>query len=297
MKPTPARSPLRWHAALLGLLCIWSIAHTSDQARGEEPTAPGGVPYGENVRVGGYADLNGAKLYYEIYGKGEPLVLLHGNGGSIGGMSHQIELFAAGFKVIAMDCRGRGKSELGAEPLTYELMAKDAIALLRHLQVPSAHVVGRSDGGIVALLMAIHFPERVKKIVAFGANISPDTDALYFLNSARRDFDKAVSMINSGNTNRNWILERELNSLLVQQPHISVNDLKLIKSHVLVMSCDRDVIKEEHTLLIYRSIPRASLCILPNETHWITSENPALCNAVVSKFLSDAFRGEEAREL
>ena len=297
MKPTHARSLFRCHAAFLGLLCTWSIAHTSEQARGEEPTAAGGVPYGENERVGGYADLNGAKLYYEIYGKGEPLVLLHGNGGSIGGMNYQIEHFAAGFKVIVMDCRGRGKSELGAEPLTYELMARDVVALLKHLQVPSAHVVGRSDGGIVALLMAIHFPERVKKIAAFGANISPDTNALYFLNSARRDFEEAVSMINSGDTNRNWVLARELNSLLVHQPHISVDDLKSIKSHVLVMSCDRDVIKEEHTLLIYRSIPRASLCILPNETHWITSENPALFNAVVGKFLLDAFRGEEARGL
>lgn len=176
-------------------------------------------------------------------------------------------------------------------------MARDVVALLKHLQVPSAHVVGRSDGGILALLMAIHYPERVKKIVAFGANLSPDTNALYFLDSARRDFEEAVSMINSGDTNRNWILARELNSLLVRQPHISTDELKSIKSHVLVMSCDRDVIKEEHTLLIYRSIPRASLCILPNETHWITSENPALFNAVVSKFLSDAFRGEEARGL
>src|SRR5581483_11284150 len=104
---------------------------------------PSALTYGNNAAAGHYAVVNRAKLYYEVYGEGEALVLLHGNGGNIQGMTAQIEYFAPKYKVIVMDCRGRGKSELGVEPLTYELMASDVAAVLDELGVASAHVVGR----------------------------------------------------------------------------------------------------------------------------------------------------------
>jgi pimeloyl-ACP methyl ester carboxylesterase len=283
-----------FYATLSALACC-SVLFGSSTLQGQTVSAPS-VPFGDNTNAGHYVTFNGVKLYYEIYGKGDPLILLHGNGGNIGAMKHQIQYFAAHYQVIVMDCRGRGRSELGPEPLTYELMTRDVASLLDHLHLQSAYVVGRSDGGIIALLMGIYFPERVKKLAAFGANISPDTNAVYSSAAEERDLRQAEEMIQKRDTTRNWVLIRELNNLMVNQPHISTNDLKRIKCPVLVMSCDRDVIKEEHTLLIYRSIPNANLCIFPNETHWITGENPALFNATVAKFLSDAFRGDEARK-
>jgi len=80
------------------------------------------------------------------------------------------------------------------------------------------------------------------------------------------------------------------------QPHILADDLKKIRSPVLVLSCDRDLIKEEHTVFIYRSIPESNLCIFPGETHWITSTNPNLINSTVAKFLSEPYRGDEMRK-
>ncbi len=254
------------------------------------------MPYGDNQDAGHYAVLNGVRVYYETYGQGDPLVLLHGNGGNIGAMRYQIEFFAAHCKVIVMDCRGRGKSDLGTQPLTYESMTNDVAALLDQLHIPSAYVVGRSDGGILALLMGIHYPDKVRKIAAFGANLTPDANALYSSAAQEQAVKRAEEMIHKKDTTQNWVLIRELNNLMLTQPQISIHDLKKIKCPVLVLSSDRDVIREEHTLLIYRSIPKANLCIFPNETHWITRENPALFNATVAKFLTDAFRGDEVRK-
>jgi pimeloyl-ACP methyl ester carboxylesterase len=281
--------------AIVPALFYCSVLFCSTKLHGQTVSAPS-IPFGDNTNAGHHVVLNSVKLYYEIYGEGDPLILLHGNGGKIEAMKHQIQYFAAHYKVIVMDCRGRGKSELGPEPLTYEMMTRDVASLMDHLHFHSAYVVGRSDGGIIALLMGIYFPEKVKKIAAFGANISPDTNAVYSSATEEKDLRQAEEMIQKKDTRRNWVLIRELNNLMVNQPHISTNDLKKIKCPVLVLSCDRDVIREEHTLLIYRSIPNSNLCIFPNETHWITSENPALFNAAVGKFLSDAFRGDEARK-
>ncbi len=80
------------------------------------------------------------------------------------------------------------------------------------------------------------------------------------------------------------------------QPHISADDLRRIQAPVLVLSCDRDVIKEEHTLFIYRNIPKGNLCIFPGETHWITGTNPSLFNSTVAKYFSDQYKGEEIRK-
>lgn len=136
------------------------------------------IPYGNNKAAGNFIIVDGAKQYYEVYGQGEPLVLIHGNGGNIAYMKPQIEYFAKKYKVIVMDCRGRGKSELGNDSLTYKQMAKDIVAILDYLHLDTTYVVGRSDGGILALLLAIDYPQKVKKAVAFAANLTPDTIGL-----------------------------------------------------------------------------------------------------------------------
>ena len=256
------------------------------------------IPYGDNRNAGAYAVLNGVQLYYETYGKGKSLILLHGNGGSIAGMKYQIEYFSRHYKVIAMDCRGRGKSELGGDSLTYMQMTKDAASLLSHLHVDSAYVIGRSDGGIIGLLMGIYYPAKVKKIAAFGANLWPDSTALYPHEVAAntRERKHAEAMLAQRDTTQNWRLIQQRYRLMEFQPHISGDDLRKIQCTVLVLSCDRDLIQEEHTLFIYRHIKRSNLCIFPGETHWITGTNPGLFNTTVAKFFAEPFKGEEIRK-
>ena len=264
---------------------------------GQSP-ASSTIPYGDNKGAGNSAVLNGAKLYYEIYGNGDPLIVLHGNGGNIAGMKYQIEYFAKFYKVIALDCRGRGKSELGRDSLTYIQMTKDVASLLEYLGLDSAYIIGRSDGGIIALMMGIYFPDKVKKIAAFGANLWPDTTALYphEARQVREVRKQAEDMIAANDTTENWRLIRQRYRMMEFQPHISAADLKRIKAPVLVLSADRDLIQEEHSVFIYRNIPKSNLCIFPRETHWITSTNPDLFNTTVAKYFAGPFEGEEIRK-
>lgn len=261
-------------------------------------SSPKTIDYGNNKDAGNYIAINGAKQYYEIYGQGDPLVLIHGNGGNIAYMKPQIEFFAKKYKVIVMDCRGRGKSELGKDSLTYVQITKDIVGILNYLHLDSTYVVGRSDGGIIGLLMAINYPKKVKKIVAFAANLTPDTKALYpsFYNEVVKERKHADEMLAKKDTTQNWKVIQQRNRMMEFQPQISSRDLQKIKCPVLVMSTDRDIILEEHTFYIYQNIVKANLCILTGENHYVTKNNPDLFNSTVKKYLEEPFKGEELRQ-
>jgi pimeloyl-ACP methyl ester carboxylesterase len=277
---------------LMFLICI-STKITLSQTPDER-----NIDYGNNKEAGAFIEVNDVKLYYEIYGHGSPLVLIHGNGGSIGGGKFQIEYFSKKYKVIALDCRGRGKSELGKDSLTYLNMTKDVNSLLEYLKLDSVYIIGRSDGGIIGLLMGIYYPEKVKKIAAFGANLWPDSTALYpfEVKGIKENRLHSENMISKGDTTQDWNLLKQRMRLMEFQPNITKEDLGKIKVPVLVLSCDRDLIKEEHTLFIYRNIPKSNLCIFPRETHWITNTNPELFNETVDIFFERKYRGEEIRK-
>src|ERR1051325_4217222 len=136
------------------------------------------VRYGANAAAGRTFVHEGVKLYYEIYGAGEPLLLVHGNGGSISDLGAQIAHFRTRYTVIAMDSRDQGKSGDSADKLTYEKMTDDLAALLDHLKVGPVNVLGWSDGGIEALLLGIRHPAKVKKIAARAANLTPSEEAV-----------------------------------------------------------------------------------------------------------------------
>lgn len=255
------------------------------------------IPYGKNSEVGCYIPMNGVLQYYEVYGHGEPLVLIHGNGGSIAYMKPQIEFFSKSYKVVVMDCRGRGKSELGTDSLTYMQMTKDIAGILDYLRIDSAHIVGRSDGGIISILLAIYYPQKVKKVVAFAANLTADTTALYpsFFSSVIRDRKQADEMLAKNDTSQNWKIIQQRNRLMEFQPNISAEDLHKINCPVLVMSTDRDIVREEHTMFIYRNIKQSNLCFLSGEDHYVTTNNPELFNSIVAKYLTKPYSGDELR--
>ena len=255
------------------------------------------IPYGDNPAAGQNLVLNGVRHYYEVYGDGPPMLLIHGNSTGIKGWASQISYFSKKYKVYAIDCRGRGKSDLGKDTLSYQQMEKDMTAFINQLKLDSVIVLGRSDGAIVAIMMGIYHPEHLKKIVAFSANMWPDTTALYpetvnEMKAARLEADKMLARKDS---TQNWYIVQQRNRMMEFQPRIKAQDLQKIKVPVLVMSCDRDVIREEHTFFIYKNIPNANLCMLTNETHRVSRENPAAFNAAVDKYLSRPVLSQAAR--
>ncbi|MNQ22807.1 AB hydrolase superfamily protein YdjP [compost metagenome] len=250
------------------------------------------TPYGKNSAVGKFVELNGAKIYYEEYGKGEPLLLIHGNNGSIESMGNQIDYFKSKYRVIALDSRGHGKSELKTDSLTFVQMTKDTEALVNHLKLDSISIIGWSDGGIVGLQMGISGKSKIKKIVAMGANLRPDSTAIYSwavkgLQNERKLFS---TKIKEKDTSENWNLLKQISGLLADQPNIVAKDLSKIKAKVLVIAGDRDVIRNEHTVEIFENIPKGQLCIMPGETHFAPASSPEVFNAIANKFLSEPFK-------
>ena len=158
------------------LLLIIALAKLTFAQEGKTPFDT--TMYGRNPAVGKYADIRGFKMYYETYGKGEPLLIIHGNGGSINNFLYQIPYFAQNYQVILADSRAQGKSVDPSDSLSYEMMTDDLNALLDQLGLKSCYVIGWSDGGINGLLLAIRHPDKVKKLAVTGANLWPDTTAV-----------------------------------------------------------------------------------------------------------------------
>jgi pimeloyl-ACP methyl ester carboxylesterase len=242
-----------------------------------QTTADKKVDYGDNPAAGNYAKINGIKLYYEVYGKGKPLLMLHGNGGSIAAFKNQIPFFQKYFKVIAIDSRLQGKSGGNPDTISYDMMADDFCALLDYLHIDSAYVLGWSDGGNNGLIMALRCPEHVKCLAVSGANIVPDSSALSVDDiNDMKDFER-----NNPTASKTDIA---LNSLMLYQPQIPFSALKKISCPVLVMAGDHDVIKPGHTLKIFQSLPVAELCIFPDSNHGVCQQHPELFNATVLRF-------------
>lgn len=240
-----------------------------------------GYPYGSNINTGKYITANGIKLYYETYGKGAPLLLLHGNSASIKSFDQQIAEFSKYYTVIAVDTRGQGKSSENGKLYTYDLFAEDMNAFLNGLGFDSVNIVGWSDGGNTGLIMAMKYPQKVKKLVAMGANIFIDKTTVgkwvfKELNHQLKELEQDTTA---------WAKNRtRLVHLLLTEPRHNYNDLKKITCPVLVLAGEKDVIKEEHTKAIAASIANGTLLIAPGKTHYYPEEDAAGFNKTVLTF-------------
>lgn len=271
------------------LILILSVAFSYGQSDCETS-----IDYGNNATAGKYANINGIKMYYETYGDAtkQPLLLIHGNGGSIKDERCQIEYFKNNFYVIIGDNRFQGKSENGKEELTYNLMAKDYNSLLNQMKIDSTYIIGQSDGGIIGLIMAMDYPKKVKKLVSSSPNIRPDSTAVYQwdIDNIARDLHELEQKIEKGATSNENIKSRALLNLMDKYPNIENKELQKIKSPVLIMGSDADLIKLEHLVAIYQNIPKAQLFIMPGATHEMPVYEHALFNQIASRFLTNPFK-------
>jgi pimeloyl-ACP methyl ester carboxylesterase len=246
------------------------------------------VPYGNNPAAGHYLNTRGVKLYYETYGQGAPLLLLHGNGGSISNMSNQIPYFSRDYKVIAIDTRAHGKSQNLLDSLTFEQIVDDFNTLLDTLHLDSCYVIGWSDGGIDALLLAIRHPDKVKKMAFTGANLWPDTTGLTPF---------VWNLIQQGNTalhrqSPTPEVKRQLqiSDLDLYQPHITLDQLHHISCPTLVIGGDHDAIPVLHTVLIAQNIPLSYLWIVPNSGHSVPVFKKDQFNTLIHDFFAQPYR-------
>ncbi|MFM6947706.1 MAG: alpha/beta fold hydrolase [Aquirufa sp.] len=253
----------------------------------QQKTSP--IPYGNNPKVGKYVSIRGFNMYYEIYGKGEPLLIIHGNGGSIENFKFQIPFFSQKYQVIVADSRAQGKSVDDQDSLSYEMMADDFAALLDHLKLDSAEVIGWSDGGINGLLLASRHPRKVKKLAVTGANLIPDADLAidaWVVQDVKNTIDSLQKMPQNIAVKRSL----KLQNLLYFQPHISHQELAKIQCPTLVIGGDNDVILAKHTVEIAENIPKSYLWILPNSGHSTPIFYKDLFNSTVEDFFKKPYR-------
>jgi len=246
------------------------------------------IKYGDNAAAGKYYDVRGIKMYAETYGQGKPLLLIHGNGGSISAFSNNIPYFAKRYKVIAVDSRAHGKTVDSKDSLSFEQMADDFAALLDKMHIDSAYVIGWSDGGINAILLAMRHPGKVIKFAATGANLTPDSTALQpylwkdMVNQYNRDKDKSRPTAKEKNDWKIFMLDYD-------QPNIPFSALKVIKCPSLIICGDHDLIPIEHTVKIYQAIPRAYLWVMPNSGHPTLIEHRDDFNKLVNEFFVNPY--------
>jgi pimeloyl-ACP methyl ester carboxylesterase len=244
------------------------------------------VHYGANPAAGKTFVHDGVQLYFELYGTGEPVLLIHGNGSSIGSLTAQIGYFRKHYQVIAMDSRDQGRSGDSPDKITYEKMTDDLAALLDHLKSPPVYVLGWSDGAVEALLLGIRHPEKVKKIAAMAANLYPEglhpqaSELVKFMLAAIPPSQKETPEGKRA---------LKVTQMMLDEPHIEPKALEAITAPTLVLAADHDLILDEHTLEIYHHISNGELCIFPNATHAIPYDDPELFDSTVDRFFRTPF--------
>ncbi len=257
-------------------------AHEATPCSPATPTA-----WGQTVTI------NGADLYYEIHGDsaGQPVLLLHGGLGNTEWWANQSPvLAAAGHRVVAMDSRGHGRSTWGDAPITVvPQMAADALGLLDHLGIAKTDVVGWSDGAVIGLDLAIHHPERLGRVVAYGANFTPDGVHALVPSPQLLPFERLVADYHrlSPEPQRFEELVATLDALYRVAPNYSEAELGSIGVPVLVLDgAEEEFIEPEHTRRLAELIPGAELLLMPGTGHFAPFAQPAEFNRIVLAFLA-----------
>ena len=231
----------------------------------------------------GYVIVDTANIFYQVFGENQrTMILLHGNGEDWHTFEKQIEPFSKHFKVVTIDSRGHGRSSFGREPLSIEVMAQDVIGVMNKLNIMKAVLVGFSDGGNIAIQTAIKYPNRVDKLILAGANLNPTGVKMsaqlpvvihYLLCLVASIFNKRANK------------QKQILDLMVNQPNFKPKQLMSLKIPTLVLAGEEDVIKEEHTQLIAKSIPNSKLEILPKADHFIFSRDASKVNIMIIRYV------------
>lgn len=238
----------------------------------------------------GTAPVNDIQMYYAVYGQGEPLILLHGGLGHSDVWGNQIPVLARHFKVIAADSRGHGRSTRSAQPYSYALMASDVVALMDHLKVDKASILGWSDGGIIGIDIAINHPERLQKVFAFGANTNVAglradvADSVVFntyIEIAGQDYAKL-----SKTPTEYEAFVKQIGEMWATQPDYKPEQLGKIPVPIAIADGEHDeAIRQEHNVEMADAIPGAKLVILKGVSHFAFLQKPDEFNQAVLDFL------------
>jgi len=254
------------------------------------------IKYGSNN--GKYLSIFNTKIYYEEYGKGIPLILLEGGMGSIANFSLCIPVLSKKFRVIAPDMPGQGRSQL-ADSMSYQLLADYISKFIDLLKLDSAYVIGWSDGGNTALILANKRPDKIKKVLVSGANyklsgiptmLNDTTDFVKVINSPdfeerdKEELDNYRSLYPGRDWKKFFI---DINKMWRQKIYFPATVLEGIKIPVMIVLGDRDIVTLEHGIEMHNLIKGSQFCVLPNTSHRVFYERAALISEIAIDFFKN----------
>jgi len=238
-----------------------------------------------------FIDIDGVNTWTETRGSGErTLVLLHGGLGNSDDLLDSIGAadLVGSFRVVAFDRRGHGYTADTDEPFHYDDMAAHAIGVLEHLGAASkVHLVGWSDGGIVAMLVALRRPDLVDRLVLIGTNFHFDgvneldpgdvaPPQVMLEGYAKRSPDGAEHFS---------VVAEKAMTLFTTEPTLTTDDVGRVTQPTLVLVGDDDLVRLDHTVALYDALPAGRLCVVPGASHTVVLERPQLVAAIITDFL------------
>jgi pimeloyl-ACP methyl ester carboxylesterase len=240
----------------------------------------------------GEAQVNGISIHYRIHGQGSPVIFLHGGLVNSDYWGARVLAVAAHHTVILMDSRGHGRSTRDARAYGYDLMADDVVALMDHLKIVKADIVGWSDGGILGIDLALRHKDRVGKVFAFAANtltsgvkdnVEKNPTFAAYIERAGHEYESQSATPKEYNS-----FVDQISKMRAEQPNWSDAQLAAIDTEVVIVDGDHDeAIKREHSEHIAATIPHAGLLILPNSSHFAFLQDPRQFNFAILHFLGD----------
>ncbi|HVI68480.1 MAG TPA: alpha/beta hydrolase [Bradyrhizobium sp.] len=277
-------SALRNLLAAIMLIASAAAAHAAPQwlTLPATPTLP-------SAAQSGLAPVNGIKIWYASFGRGEPVLLIHGGLANSNYWGHQVRALQKHYRVVVMDSRGHGRSSRNEQPYGYDLMASDVLALMDHLGIKKAAIVGWSDGAIIGLDIAMHHPERVSRLFAFAANSDPsgvaDIAKSDVFNAYIERAGEEYKRLSPTPTEYKSFVE-QITKMWETQPNWTEADLAAIKVPTWIVDADHDeAIKRENTEFMAAHIPGAGLLIQPNVSHFSFMQDPEQFTNDVLHFL------------
>lgn len=245
--------------------------------------------------IADYVTANGVRMFYEIRGEGDPLVLMHGGTASNEGVAALADVLARRYRVIMPERRAHGRTHDVEGPITYDNMTDDMLAFLDALHIGPAIIAGHSDGANIGMLMAIRTPERVRALIPIGGNHRADGLEQSFIDwmrtatpesfaaAAPGEMD-AYTRLSPDDAAQFAVVFEKIRRMWLEEPSLTTADLGAIAAPVLVIAGDGDLIRWEHLREFQRSVQNGQIAIVPGASHDVINEKPELVGQLIHEF-------------
>jgi pimeloyl-ACP methyl ester carboxylesterase len=241
--------------------------------------------------MGEYVQLGAVKTWYDEHGSGDPLVLMHGGLVDARFFEPNLGALAERFRVYTPERRGHGHTPDVPGPITYQLMAEDTIAFLEAVVDEPADLVGHSDGGFVAMVVAMRRPELMKRLVLISGGFNKSGEAApgmeWNVDELARFLGPAYGEVSPDGEDHFKVVATKLGEMAAIEPNLQASDLATLTQRTLVMFSDDDLMTPAHAVEMYEALPDAELAIVPGTSHFLMQEKPLLVNQLMLDFLTN----------